>query len=63
MDTLHTVMRSINGEQKSNATTSQREHMTVFREFLRHLERAQKRNAAASRKNTASTKSSNSRKR
>ncbi len=53
MDTLHTVLRSINanrlGERKSNTTTGQREHLTVFREFLRHLDRAQKRNPEASK--------------
>ena len=34
MDTLHTVLRSIRGETKSRRT-----HLTVFREFLDHLDR------------------------
>ena len=38
MDTLHTVLRSIRGETKSR-----RDHVTVFREFLDHLERAARR--------------------
>jgi hypothetical protein len=38
MDTLHTVMRSIRGETKSR-----RNHLSVFREFLHHLDRVGKR--------------------
>ena len=34
MDTLHTVLRSIRGE-----TNSRRGHLSVFREFLDHLDR------------------------
>jgi hypothetical protein len=34
MDTLHTVLRTIRGETKSR-----RDHLTVFREFLHHLDR------------------------
>jgi hypothetical protein len=34
MDTLHTVLRSIQGETKSR-----RDHLSVFREFLDHLDR------------------------
>jgi hypothetical protein len=34
MDTLHTYMRSIRGE-----TNSRRNHLSVFREFLDHLDR------------------------
>ena len=34
MDTLHTVLRSIRGE-----TNSRRNHLSVFREFLDHLDR------------------------
>ncbi len=34
MDTLHTVMRSIRGETKAR-----RDHLSVFREFLDHLDR------------------------
>ena len=33
MDTLHTVMRTIRGETKT------RHHLSVFREFLAHLDR------------------------
>jgi len=33
MDTLHTVLRSIQGETKSR-----RDHLSVFREFLDHLD-------------------------
>lgn len=42
MDTLHNVMRAISGERKND---SRRDHMTVFREFLDHLDRASKRKA------------------
>jgi hypothetical protein len=35
MDTLHTVLRSIRSETKSR-----RDHLSVFREFLDHLDRA-----------------------
>ncbi len=38
MDTLHTVLRSIRNETKSR-----RDHISVFREFLDHLERAARR--------------------
>ena len=34
MDTLHSVIRTIRGETKSR-----RDHLTVFREFLHHLDR------------------------
>lgn len=37
MDTLHTVLRAIRGETKV------RNHLTVFREFLGHLDRVAKR--------------------
>ena len=43
MDTLHTVLRAISGETKQR-----REHLTVFREFLAHLDRIGRRAAAAS---------------
>jgi hypothetical protein len=36
MDTLHTVMRAIQPEKKSSP-----DHLTVFREFLAHLDRIQ----------------------
>jgi len=41
MDTLHTVLRAIRGETKA------RTHLTVFREFLGHLDRVAKRAKAA----------------
>jgi hypothetical protein len=44
MDTLHTVLRSIRGETKAP-----RDHLTVFREFLGHLDRIGKRSAQPSR--------------
>jgi hypothetical protein len=34
MDTLHNVMRSLRGETKKS-----RDHLSVFREFLGHLDR------------------------
>jgi hypothetical protein len=42
MDTLHNVMRSISGERKAEP---RRDHLTVFREFLDHLDRASKKKA------------------
>lgn len=44
MDTLHTVLRSIRGETKSR-----RDHLTVFREFLGHLDRIGRRSAPQTR--------------
>jgi len=38
MDTLHGVLRSIRGETKSRP-----DHLTVFREFLNHLDRINRR--------------------
>ena len=38
MDTLHSVLRSIRGETKAR-----RDHLDVFREFLDHLDRANRR--------------------
>ena len=38
METLHKVMRQIRGETKSRP-----DHLSVFREFLGHLDRAAKR--------------------
>jgi len=35
MDTLHSVLRTIRGETKAQ----RRDHLTVFREFLSHLDR------------------------
>jgi hypothetical protein len=37
MDSLHGVLRSIRAETKSDAR-----HLTVFREFLAHLDRVQR---------------------
>lgn len=37
MDSLHSVLTSIRGETKSQKT-----HLTVFREFLAHLDRIQR---------------------
>ena len=39
MDTLHTVLRSLRSETKSRRDT----HLSVFREFLDHLDRAARR--------------------
>lgn len=36
MDTLHTVLSSISGETRAKS-----QHLTVFREFLAHLEKIQ----------------------
>lgn len=36
MDDLHTMLRSISGETKTKT-----QHLTVFREFLAHLEKIQ----------------------
>lgn len=52
MDTLHSVMRSLRPVQKRK-----RDHLTVFREFLSHLDRVSKeaasRDAKALRKSRA----------
>jgi hypothetical protein len=40
MDTLHTVLRAIRSETKER-----RDHLSVFREFLCHLERVGRRAA------------------
>lgn len=45
MDNLHTVLRSIRGETKSR-----RDHLTVFREFLGHLDRIGRRPRPAKNK-------------
>lgn len=45
MDTLHTVLRTIN-ETKGAEKPMRADHLIVFREFLRHLDRAHKRNTA-----------------
>ncbi len=50
MDTLHTVLRSLQPETRTE-TKSRRDHLDVFREFLDHLDRAaRKRNAPRSTK-------------
>ncbi|HWV53570.1 hypothetical protein [Pseudorhodoplanes sp.] len=41
MDSLHSVMRSLRPAQKRK-----RDHLTVFREFLSHLDRVSKANDA-----------------
>ena len=49
MDTLHSVMRSLRPAQKrksAHKNDHRRDHMTVFREFLSHLDRVSKANAA-----------------
>lgn len=43
MDTLHRVLRSFNTETKSAS-----DHLTVFREFLAHLDRIQRKAPARS---------------
>jgi hypothetical protein len=50
MDTLHDVLRTIRGETKAR-----RDHLTVFREFLHHLDRVTRktRSAAKSKAQTA----------
>jgi|GEM_PF-2041305 len=53
MDRLHSVMRSLRPAQKRK-TASRRDHLSVFREFLSHLDRVSKqrtpRDAKAARK-------------
>jgi hypothetical protein len=47
MDTLHSVLRTIRGETKAR-----RDHLSVFREFLSHLDRVgRKAQRASSPKN------------
>jgi nitrate reductase assembly molybdenum cofactor insertion protein NarJ len=48
MDTLHNVIRSIRHETKSRP-----DHLSVFREFLGHLDRAARRARSASTKDAA----------
>ena len=43
MDTLHHVLRSFNAETKSAS-----DHLTVFREFLAHLDKIQRKAPARS---------------
>jgi hypothetical protein len=44
MDKLHNVIRDIRQETKS-AAKARRDHLTVFREFLGHLDRVTRRAA------------------
>lgn len=53
MDNLHNMLRSIRRETKSKP-----DHLTVFREFLGHLDRAAKRAAAAKQPPVRKAKSS-----
>ena len=48
MDTLHSVLRNIRGETKSR-----RDHLTVFREFLHHLDRIGRKTRGPAVKNKA----------
>jgi len=61
MDTLHTVLRSIRRETKSEAP-SRRDHLSVFREFLDHLDRASRRRSAPSAVRSAKVKAKRGRK-
>jgi hypothetical protein len=45
LETLHSVLRNIRGETKAP-----RDHLTVFREFLNHLDRIGKRAPKTSQK-------------
>jgi hypothetical protein len=60
MDTLHDVMRSISNERKAE-TEPRRDHLSVFREFLDHLEWASKRRVVA--RTTRGVKSKRARRR
>lgn len=51
MDTLHTVLRAIRPERKSAP-----DHLTVFREFLAHLDRIQHKAPAKSSSKAARPK-------
>ena len=44
MDQLHSVLRNLHQEKK--AQKPRRDHLTVFREFLSHLDRVSKENAS-----------------
>jgi hypothetical protein len=44
MDELHSVLRSLRQGQKAHKP--HRDHLTVFREFLSHLDRVSKDNAS-----------------
>jgi hypothetical protein len=55
MDTLHDVMRAIGTAPRAAAT--RRDHLTVFREFLDHLERVS-RQQVTTRTRAAASRSS-----
>ncbi len=57
MDTLHTMLRSIRGEAKSGRT-----HLTVFREFLSHLDKINRKQAARPAQSRPSNKHTAARK-
>jgi hypothetical protein len=61
MDTLHTVLRSIQGNNKAE-TKSRRDHLDVFREFLNHLDRASRRKVTEKRGRTPKGKTRRGRK-
>jgi hypothetical protein len=52
MDTLHEVMRSTGAEPTADnqvQAVARRDHLTVFREFLDHLDRASRKRAPRKR--------------
>ena len=51
MDTLHSVLRTIRGETKAR-----RDHLSVFREFLSHLDRVSRKAQRASSPKNKSAK-------
>ncbi len=61
MDTLHSVLRSISRESKGGGA-ARRDHLTVFREFLDHLDRAAKRRSAPASPRTVRPKARRGRK-
>ena len=61
MDTLHTVLRSIRSETKAD-TKSRRDHVSVFREFLDHLDRASRRRGAPPQQRAARPRAKRGRK-
>jgi len=57
MDTLHNVLRTISGETKAR-----RDHLTVFREFLHHIDRIGRKPKGQSGKSKATASSARRRK-
>lgn len=53
MDTLHSMLRAIHPAAKSLETKSVPTHLVVFREFLAHLERLQRKAPAKAVKRKA----------